>query len=183
MNRLHRAPMAALAASIGLIAVYLAFGGASFTPAPVNDPCQPRDVTLTQQRDLFEGIALSALDGAACDLQVTREQLTLALASQEATQQFAAQRGIGESDVEDAVRAGLVRAVDDQAAAGNVDGFEEAALRTIAENVPVGTLIGALNSLPGDNSIQSLLGKLGSLQDLGLPGLPSIDDLRGLLGG
>lgn len=178
-----KAPIAAIAASIGLIAVYLAFGGASFKPAPVNDPCQPRDVALTQERGLFEGIALSALDGAACDLQVTREQLTLALATQEATQQFAEQRGLAESDVEDAVRAGLVRAVDDQAAAGKVDGLEETALRAIAENAPVGTLIGALKSLPGDNSIQSLLGKLGSLQNLDLPGLPSVEELRSLLGG
>lgn len=182
MTRMLKAPIAAVAASLGLIGVYLAFGGAGFKPAPVDDPCQPRDVALTQQRDLFEGIALSALDGAACELQVTREQLTLALATDQATQEFAAERGLDQTKVEDAVRAGLVRAVDDQAAAGKINGLEETTLHTIAENAPVGTLIGALKALPGDNSIQSLIGKLGSLQNLGIPGIPSLDDIRSLFG-
>lgn len=175
-----RAPVAALAASLGLIAVYLLFGGASYDPEAVEDPCAPRDPALVQQRGTFEAIALSSLDGAACELQVTREELTLALASEDATADFAAARGVAAEDVEAAVRAGLVRAVDDQAAAGQIDGLEESVLREVAERAPVGPAIAALQALPGDDSIQGLLEQLGELGEFGLPSLdelPNLDDL------
>jgi hypothetical protein len=184
MSRAWRAPLIAIAASVGLIAVYLAFGGATYDPADVADPCQQRDQALLEQRSVFETIALSGLDGAACDLGVPREELALALTSQEATDQFAAEHDIDSSDVDDAVRAGLVRAVDDAAAAGRIDGFEETVLRQVAEHAPVGPAIDALQALSGNDSIQGLLEQLGGLEGLsGSGGLPSIDDLRGILGG
>ena len=186
MSRSWRAPLVAIAASIGLIAVYLAFGGATYDPAEVADPCEQRDLALLEDRDIFETIALSSLDGAACELGVPREELTLALASEEATAEFAAEHGIASDDIEDAVRAGLVRAVDDAAAAGRIDGFEETVLREVAERAPVGAAIEALQALPGNDSVQGLLEQLGGLQDLELPGgggLPSIEDIKGLLGG
>jgi hypothetical protein len=186
MSRAWRAPLAALAASIGLIAVYLAFGGTTYDPAEVADPCEQRDLTLLEERDTFEMIALSSLDGAACELGVPREELALALSSEEATEEFASEQGIDSDDVEDAVRAGLVRAVDDAAAAGRIDGFEETVLREVAERAPVGAAIEALQALPGDDSVQGLLEQLGGLQDLEIPGdggLPSLEDIQGLLGG
>ena len=183
MSRSWRAPLVALAASIGLIAVYLAFGGATYDPAEVADPCQQRDQALLQQRTLFESLALSSLDGAACELGVPREELALALASEQATADFAEAHQISSDDVDAAVRAGLVRAVDDAAAAGEIDGVEETILRQVAEHAPVGPTIDALQALPGDDSVQGLLQRLGSLQDLGLPSdLPSLDDLSNLLG-
>lgn len=181
-----RAPFTALAASVGLIVAYLAFGGASYKPASVADPCQSRETTVLEQRSIFEAIALSSLDGAACELQVTREELTLALADEAATDEFATAHGIGSSDVEDAVRAGLVRAVDDAAATGRIDGIEETILRGVAANAPVGAAIEALQALPGGDSPQALLEQLGSLSQLDLPnldGLPSIGDLQDELGG
>jgi hypothetical protein len=184
MNRSWRAPLVALAASIGLIAVYLAFGGATYDPADVADPCEQRAQDVLAERDLFETIALSSLDGAACELGVDREELALALASEEATSEFAAAHGIDSDDVESAVRAGLVRAVDDAAAAGKVDGFDETVLREVAQHAPVGATIDALQALSGEDSVQGLLEQLGSLQDLDLPGtdsLPSLDDIEGLL--
>jgi hypothetical protein len=186
VSRAWRAPLVAIAASLGLIAVYLAFGGATYDPAEVADPCQQRDQALLEERSVFETIALSGLDGAACELGVPREELALALTSEEATDEFAAKHGLDSGDVEDAVRAGLVRAVDDAAAAGRIDGFEETILHQVAEHAPVGPAIDALQALSGDDSVQGLLEQLGSLQDLGLPdggGLPSVDDLKGLLGG
>ncbi len=176
MSPTFKAPLTALAASLALIAVYLAFGGASYDPASVADPCETRDAALLEDRDLFETLALSSLDGAACDLGVDREELTLALASEEATQEFATAHQIDSDDIEAAVRAGLERAVDDAAAAGKVDGVEETALRQVAANAPVGATISALQALPGDDSVQSLLERLGSL---GETGLPSIQDIPG----
>lgn len=179
-----RAPLIALAASIGLIGVYLAFGGAAYDPAEVADPCESREVTLLQERDLFETIALSGLDGAACELGVEREALALALTDEEATAAFAEEYGIGPDEIESAVRAGLARAVDDAAAAGRVDGIEESILRQIAANAPVGPTISALQAISGDDSVQALLEQLGSFQDLGLPGtddIPGLDELDGLI--
>ena len=138
MGDRNRAPLIALAASIGLIAVYVAFGGGSYTPAATADPCEPRDAAVLEERGVFEGIALSALDGAACELHVSREELTLALADEQATEDFAAAHGIDSDAVDDAVRAGLERAVDDAAAAGRIDGIEETILRQVARYAPVG---------------------------------------------
>lgn len=176
-----RAPLIALAASIGLIGVYLAFGGASYDPASVADPCVQRASATDPDRPLFEAIALSALDGAACDLGVSREELALALTDEESTQEFADAHDISEDDLEDAVRAGLIRAVDDAAAAGRIDGLDEAILRQLAEHAPVGALIAALQALSDDDSVQGLLEQFGGLQDLTVPSLPSLDDLNDLL--
>jgi len=184
MSERLRAPLAAIAASAGLIAAYLAFGGASFEPRAVADPCQAREQAVLAQRGTFEAIALSSLDGAACELQVTREELTLALADETATEEFAAAHGIDSGDVEAAVRAGLIRAVDDEAAAGRIDGIEETVLREVAAHAPVGAAISALQALPGDDSPQALLQRLGGLSQLGLPALenlPGADDLEGLI--
>jgi len=176
-----RAPLIALAASIGLIGVYLAFGGATYDPAGVADPCQQRASAADPNRPLFEAIALSALDGAACELGVSREELALALTDEAATDRFAAEHQISEDDLEDAVRAGLVRAVDDAAAAGRIDGIEEALLRQLAAHAPIGALITALQALPGDDSINSLLEQLGSVAGSDLPDLPGLEDLGDLL--
>ncbi|GIK78138.1 MAG: hypothetical protein BroJett022_18280 [Actinomycetes bacterium] len=177
MDDRTRAPLTALAASIGLIAVYVAFGGGSFTPAATADPCQTRDGALLESRGIFEGIALSALDGAACDLHVSREQLALALADPDATERLAAARGIDADDVEAAVRAGLERAVDDAAAAGRIDGLEESVLREVARFAPVGPAIAALRALSDDDSVQGLIEELGGWTDLRVPGLGELGQL------
>jgi hypothetical protein len=111
---------------------------------------------------------------------VPREELTLALADEGATQEFAELYDISEDDLEDAVRAGLVRSVDDAATAERIDGVDEQILRYLAENAPVGALITALQALPGDDSIQSLLEQLGAIPNLELPSLPTPSDLPGL---
>lgn len=183
MGDRNRAPLIALAASIGLIAVYVAFGGGSYTPAATADPCELRDATVLEERGVFEGIALSALDGAACELHVSREELTLALADEQATEDFAAAQGIDSDAVDDAVRAGLERAVDDAAAAGRIDGLEETILRQIARYAPVGPAIDGLQALSDDDSVQGLIEQIGGLTDVEVPGFGDIDtsDLDQLL--
>lgn len=183
MGERSRAPLVALAASLGLIGAYVAFGGGSYTPAATADPCQTRDLAILEERGIFEGIALSALDGAACELHVSREELTIALADPRATDEFAAAHDIDSETVDDAVRAGLERAVDDAAAAGKIDGIEEAILRQVARYAPVGPAISGLQALSDDDSVQGLIRELGGLTDLRIPGigdangLPPIDQL------
>jgi hypothetical protein len=128
----------ALTAAIALVVTSLALGGSSYEPDRVQDPCDPRPwrdpETLEQRAEQF---ALSALDGAACELQVTRETLAIALASEESRERFAETHGIGDAELEEAVRAGLVRAVDDAEDAGALSPLLAAPLREIAERIPV----------------------------------------------
>jgi len=177
MGERTRAPLVALAVSIGLIGVYIAFGGGSYEPAATADPCVTRDQSVLEERGVFDGIALSALDGAACQLHVTREELTLALADEAATQQFAEDHDLDQAAIDDAVRAGLERAVDDAAAAGRIDGLEEAILRQVARYAPVGPAISGLQALSDDDSVQGLIEQLGGITDLQVPGLGDLGQL------
>jgi len=172
-----RAPLIALAFSLGLIGVYIAFGGGSYSPAKTEDPCRTRDASVLEERGVLEGIALSALDGAACELHVTREELALALADEGATEEFAEQQGIDADDVDAAVRAGLERAVDDAAAAGKIDGLEESILRQVARYAPIGPAIDLLRSMSDDDSIQGILSHLQDLGDTEVPGLGDLGQL------
>lgn len=184
MNQRFPAPLIALAASIGLIGAYLAFGGATYDPAEVADPCDVRDTTTLEARTLFEGIALSSLDGAACELRVSREELTIALADETATEEFADRLGIDSQDIEDAVRAGLIRSVDDAIAAGEIDGFDATILREVAERVPVGPAIQGLRAVSDDDSVQGLLELLSEVEGVDLPSvsdIPGVEEIEGLL--
>ncbi len=70
------------AAVLVLVGLYLALGGASYAPAKVADPCAPRSWRSPQGFEaVAEQIVLSALDGAACQLHVSREDMVLALAN------------------------------------------------------------------------------------------------------
>ena len=90
-ERLMRPIIVAAAASLALIGVYLALGGASYAPARVADPCAPRDWRNPQGlQHTAEQIVLSALDGAACKLHVTREDMVLAFSSRASLAQVCA---------------------------------------------------------------------------------------------
>ena len=104
---------AAIAAGVGLPASYLALGGGSYDPPQVADPCVTREWRNPDGLErLAEQIVLSTLDGAACDLGVSREALTLALATESSRARFVRRRGIDDDRLEQALRRGLVRAVD-----------------------------------------------------------------------
>jgi hypothetical protein len=171
----------AVGASLGVIVAYLLAGGASYKPLTVADPCEERPLEVLAERGIFEGIALSALDGAACELQVTREQLIAALADEQALAEFAEEQQVDEARVEDAVRAGLVRAVDDAEVKGLLPGPLATVGRAIAQRAPVSVAIGLFQSLPGEPTLAELITALGesglTISDLGQEAL---DALRGL---
>jgi hypothetical protein len=150
----RRAPFAALVLSAALIGLYLALGGASYEPLEVADPCDPRPVAELQERDeLTERIALSALDGAACELQIPREDLVFVVADPGERDEFIAEHGLTEEQLDAALEAGLVRAVDDAERAGDISGFEATLLREVAERVPAAEAIDVLESATGDDVI------------------------------
>jgi hypothetical protein len=146
------APLIALAASAALVGVYAALGGASYEPLDVADPCEPRPVAELQERDeVTERLALSALDGAACELQVPREDLVFVIADPGERDEFIAEHGVTEEQLDAALREGLVRAVDDAERAGGISAFEATLLREVAERVPAAEAIDLLEAATGDD--------------------------------
>ena len=85
---------------------------------------------------MLERIALSTLDGAACRLRVPREELALALASDEARAKFAAGHRISDAAIDDAVRSGLRRAVDDAVRLDMLSSLEASLLRQGVDGCP-----------------------------------------------
>ena len=151
--------------AVSLVLAYLAAGGASYEPAQVRDPCEPREWRSPQGlQEIAEQFSLSALDGAACELRVTRETLARALVSQESRERFARRYGIGDAELEAAVRAGLVRAVDDAERAGALNPLVAVPLREVAKRLPVDEAIAAVRDARGFlEDAQGLLGQAGGL--------------------
>lgn len=128
----------ALALSAALVVVYLAFGGGGYEPTPVADPCDPREWRSPAGiEESAQQFALSALDGAACELGVSRETLAPALATGESRAELAAELAITDAELEAAVRAGVVRGIDDAAEAGTISPLVAEGLRTVASRLPV----------------------------------------------
>ena len=130
--------LAAVGLSAALVVAYLAAGGGDYEPTPVADPCAAREWRDPEGiEESAEQFALSALDGAACELGVSRETLAVALSTSESRAEFAAEYGVDEAELEAAVRAGMRRGIDDAEAAGALSPTVAAGLRAAAEQVPV----------------------------------------------
>ena len=129
---------AAVAVATALVALYLVLGGGSYEPTQVADPCDPREWRDPQGvEESAQQFALSALDGAACQLGVSRETLAVALATPESRAKFAARYGIEDAELEAAVRAGVKRGIDDAEAAGALNPLVATGLRAIAARLSV----------------------------------------------
>jgi hypothetical protein len=131
-----------------VIGVYVALGGASYEPTPVADPCATRAWRSPDGvQETVEQIALSGLDGAACELGSSREELVLALRDESALDAFATEHEVTRDDAEQAVESGLKRAVDDAEAAGALPGFVATIARGTLSAVPPWLLLEALERL------------------------------------
>jgi hypothetical protein len=142
--------LVALGAVAAVIGTYAALGGGSYEPTPVADPCRTRDWRDPGGlQEVLEQVALSALDGAACELGVSREELVLALEDDESLDAFADRHGISREDAEQAVSDGLSRAVDDAEEAGALSGFVAGIVRRAVEGVPPNLVLDLLERLQG----------------------------------
>lgn len=141
-----------LLVSLGLVAAvvvpFLALGGGRFEPTPVADPCE-----LRERRDAdglgetLEQIALRAVDGVACELGISREDLVLALRSEEAFDALAREQDVARDQLEDAITEGLVRAVDQAVEEGALPELVAPLVRRAAESVPPWLLLETLERL------------------------------------
>ena len=141
-----------LLAALGLVAAvvvpYLALGGGRFEPTPVADPCEARDQPVADGLGAtIERIALAAVDGVACELGVWREDLVLALRSEEALAAFSDEKGLDREELEQAITDGLVRAVDDADETGALPVFVAPLVRRAAESVPPWLILETLERL------------------------------------
>jgi hypothetical protein len=162
---------AATAASLALVFAYLAAGGASYEPAKVQDPCKPRPWREPEGLEqLAEQFSLSALDGAACKLGVSRETLARALATPASRERFARRYGLDDAEIARAVRAGLLRAVDDAEREGALSPLLAAPLRAALRRIPIDEAIELTKNAESLlNNLQRFLGPAGGLIEQFLP--------------
>jgi hypothetical protein len=126
------------ALAVALPVVELANGAAGAGSLAVQDPCSPRRAYPGEGLDAtVQRIVLDGLDGAACELGTTREELVLSLAPRTGS----APGPWDDATIERALRAGLLEAVDDAEQRGSLNGLVAAALRQVVQHAPVQWLI------------------------------------------
>jgi hypothetical protein len=161
----------AILASLALVGAYLAAGGSSYAPAKTRDPCEQRPWRDPEGlEEIAQQFSLSALDGAACELGVSRETLARALATPASRERFTERYRIDDAELARAVRAGLLRAVDDAERAGALNPLLAAPLRATLRQIPIDQAIELIQDARSllDN-LQTFLGPAGNLLEQFLP--------------
>jgi len=169
-------PALALALVAGVLGVQLANGGGDFEPLKPADPCEARTVTSEAEGidALTERLVLLGVDGAACRLGVSREELTLELAQTD-----------DPTDAQvDALREGLRAAVgrmaddgtlpeaseltDEALESADLNGFVEAAIKALPDAVVNGAvdLEDVLLRTIDDLDLRALLADLDDTESL-----------------
>jgi hypothetical protein len=141
--RMAGLPVVALVLVSGVLGVQLANGGGTFEPLQPADPCVAREVTSEAEGidGLTEELVLLGLDGAACSLGISREELTLELAQSEdpTDEQVEALHDGLQAAVrrmeEDGTLPPASELVDEALDNADLNGFLEAAIRAMPDSV------------------------------------------------
>jgi hypothetical protein len=107
-----------------LVGVEFAKGAAHTGGVQLANPCHPQ----LFQGDVVQRVVLAGLDHAACRLHTSREALVLAL-------------GTTSKRKEAALRAGMLRAVDEAERRGEIPGLLAAPIRKLIRTTPINKLI------------------------------------------
>jgi hypothetical protein len=134
-----------LAAVVALVAVELGLGALGETSPKIADPCRPRNGRTGGFDTTIQRIVLDGLDGAACRLHTTREELVLSLAHGPGAPRLHLDR----STTTAALRAGMLRAVDDAERRGDLPSFIAPLLRRLVERAPIEQLLRGAAGLGG----------------------------------
>ena len=171
MSRARILVVGAIALALALCGAYAAAGGTSYTPEKSRNPCEPRPWHETSGglEGLAEQFTLSALDGAACRLGVTREQLARALATKQNRERFTKRFHIDDEKLTKAIRAGLVRAVDDAEERGKIPSFLAGPMCSMVEHVPLEQGIELVQDAKKFLNGESFLGGIGNALEELLP--------------
>lgn len=128
-----------------LIAAEFHAGADGFGRRDYVDPCHAPADPFPQGHGIdgtLQRISLSAIDGAACKLGTGREDLILSLDPNSA---FGSEVKWTRATLADALRAGLVRAIDDADHRNTIPGFVAAGLKFVAERAPIDWMLGRVN--------------------------------------
>ena len=112
---------AAIAAALSgaLVVGYVAAGGGTYEPTAERNPCGARARPDSDERfDDVQRVLLSVLDGGACELDITREELLLNLIDEDT------RRSLDDDELTEALKAGVRRSRED----GTLGFLEAAAL-------------------------------------------------------
>jgi hypothetical protein len=120
------------AAAAVLVGVELAKGAAHAGKVHLANPCRPRAFA----GDAVQRVVLNGLDGAACRLHISREQLVLSVGASSPFHTHWTKK-----QLEVALRAGLLRAVDDAQRRGDLPPLLAGPIRKLIENAPIGKLV------------------------------------------
>jgi hypothetical protein len=161
------------AAAAALIVVELAAGALGFGASKAKDACTSESSFPGSGLDAqIQRVVLSGLNGAACELGTTREELVLSFDPSLATEPIRWDH----ATIERSVRAGMLRAIADARAEGSINDLTAVVLTQLAERAPLDWLIDR------GSALQKILEGLGSV-DLGeLLGQLSPSELRQILG-
>jgi hypothetical protein len=163
--------LGSIAVSAVLVLAYLAAGGSDYAPAKTQDPCEPREWRNPEGlQEIAQQFSLSAMDGAACKLGVSRETLAQALATEQARQEFAERYDVDDEELARAIRAGLLRAIDDAEEAGALTPFLAVPLRQVVSSIPLDQAIELVQNG------RSLFEGGGSIVGLGETGLGILEE-------
>ena len=128
---------ALLAAVLALVAVEFGKGAAEEPGRKIANPCHGRAPRAGGGLDAtVQRIVLDGLDGAACRLHTTREELVLSLAPETGVR-----RRWSDHTIEVALRAGKLRAVDEADRRGDIPGFATPFVRQLVEKAPLDKLV------------------------------------------
>jgi hypothetical protein len=133
-----------------LIAIELANGALDYGESTIAEPCEPREPFPGEGFEAtIQRIVLDGLDGAACELNTTREELVLSV-----DPELGRDVEWDEETLERAVRSGLLEAIEDAEERGGIGELEARLLREVVERAPLDWLI------QGGSSLADILGGL-----------------------
>jgi hypothetical protein len=119
-----------------LVVVELANGAAGPVSPAIARPCEPRaPFTGGGLSGVVQRVVLEGLDGAACKLGASREELVLSLSPSTTSRRW------DKKTIEVAIRAGLNEAIDAERRRGNIPAFLVPTLHQLVEKTPFDRLI------------------------------------------
>lgn len=146
----RRIALGALAAmflgAAALVVLELRAGALDAGALAVRDPCAPRAPYPGEGLDaVLQRIVLDGLDGAACELGTTREELVLSLTPSS----NGGARPWDDATIERALRAGLLEAIDDAEQRGSLNAIVATVLRQVVEHGPIQWLVDGGQAIAG----------------------------------
>jgi hypothetical protein len=124
--------VALFAAAAVLVGIELGLGAAHAGDVHLADPCTAHNT----KQDAIQRVILDGLDGAACQLRMSREELVLSVGSNSPFHTHWSKQKI-----EIALRAGMLRSVDEAAQRGDIPSFLVGPIKRVVERLPIDKLV------------------------------------------